>query len=198
MLPAPIPAAALDADALIAKLARPAPASIAFTEVRVSPLLREPLVVAGELEFSGPGSLDRHVRRPYSEDTSIRGESVRVQREGEQPRSFALKRAPELRGLLTGFSSLLTGDVPGLRRSFDVQAQGTDQAWTLRLVPLDARARKRLQKLEIVGHDATPRCFSLLNGDGGASVMVLGDAAASVPDKVTLESLKGLCEGHGA
>lgn len=197
LLPA-TPAAALDAEALIAKLARPAPASIAFTEVRVSPLLREPLVVSGELEFSGPASLDRHVRKPYREDTAIRGESVRVEREGEQSRSFALKRAPELQGLLTGFSSLLTGDVPGLRRSFDVQAQGTEQQWMLQLVPLDARARKRLQKLEIVGHDATPRCFSLLNGDGGASVMVLGEAAATVPAKVTLESLKDLCEGHGA
>ena len=197
LLPA-TPAAALDADALIARLAKPAPASIAFTEVRVSSLLREPLVVSGELEFSGPGSLDRHVRKPYREDTSIRGESVRVEREGEQSRSFALKRAPELRGLLTGFSSLLSGDVPGLKQSFDVQVQGTEASWTLQLVPLDARARKRLQKLEIVGHDATPRCFSLLNGDGGASVMVLGEAAASVPEKVTLESLKGLCEGHGA
>ena len=197
LLPA-TPAAALDADALIARLAKPAPASIAFTEVRVSPLLREPLVVSGELEFSGPGSLDRHVRKPYREDTSIRGESVRVEREGEQSRSFALKRAPELRGLLTGFSSLLSGDVPGLKQSFDVQAQGTEASWTLQLVPLDARARKRLQKLEIVGHDATPRCFSLLSGDGGASVMVLGEATASVPEKVTLESLKGLCEGHGA
>ena len=88
------PAAAIDADALIARLARPAPASIAFTEVRVSPLLREPLVVSGELEFSGPASLDRHVRKPYREDTAIRGESVRVEREGEAPRSFALKRAP--------------------------------------------------------------------------------------------------------
>jgi hypothetical protein len=196
------PAAALDADALIAKLARPAPASIAFTEVRVSTLLREPLVVSGELEFSGPASLDRHVRKPYREDTAIRGESVRVEREGEQPRSFALKRAPELRGLLTGFSSLLTGDVPGLKRSFDVQAQGTEQSWTLQLVPLDARARRRLQKIEIVGHDTTPRCFSLLNGDGGASVMVLGEAAGNVAANVTLESLKELCEeeslGHGA
>jgi hypothetical protein len=189
------PAAALDADALIAKLARPAPASIAFTEVRVSPLLREPLVVSGELEFSGPASLDRHVREPYREDTSIRGESVRVEREGEPPRSFALKRAPELRGLLTGFSALLTGDVPGLKRSFDVQAQGTEQSWTLQLVPLDPRARRRLQKLEITGHEVTPRCFSLLNADGGASVMVLGEAAATVPANVTLESLKKLCEG---
>jgi hypothetical protein len=187
-------AAALDADALIAKLARPAPASVAFAEVRVSPLLREPLVVSGELEFSGPASLDRHVREPYREDTSIRGESVRVEREGEQPRSFALKRAPELRGLLTGFSALLTGDVPGLKRSFEVQAQGSNESWTLQLVPLDSRARRRLQKIEITGHESTPRCFSLLNADGGASVMVLGEAAASVPPKVTLESLKKFCQ----
>jgi Outer membrane lipoprotein carrier protein LolA-like len=193
LLPATL-TAAIDADALIARLARPAPASIAFTEVRVSALLREPLVVSGELEFSGPASLDRHVREPYREDTSIRGESVRVEREGEQPRSFALKRAPELRGLLTGFSALLTGDVPGLKRSFDVQAQGSDESWTLQLVPLDSRARRRLQKIEITGHASTPRCFSLLNADGGASVMVLGDAAASVPAKVTLESVKKLCQ----
>ena len=88
--------------------------------------------------------------------------------------------------------------MPGLKRSFDVQAQGTEQSWTLQLVPLDARARRRLQKLEISGHEATPRCFSLLNGDGGASVMLLGETAANVPANVTLESLKELCEGHGA
>jgi hypothetical protein len=193
-LPPATLSAALEADALIARLARPAPASIAFTEVRVSALLREPLVVSGELEFSGPASLDRHVREPYREDTSIRGESVRVEREGEQPRSFALKRAPELRGLLTGFSALLTGDVPGLKRSFDVQAQGSDESWTLQLVPRDSRARRRLQKIEITGHASTPRCFSVLNADGGASVMVLGEAAAGVPAGVTLESLKELCK----
>ena len=74
---------------------------------------------------------------------------MRVEREGEPPRSFALKRAPELRGLLTGFSALLTGDAPGLKRSFDVQAQGSDESWTLQLTPLDSRARRRLQKIEI-------------------------------------------------
>jgi hypothetical protein len=191
-------AAAVDADALIARLARPAPASIAFKEVRVSPLLREPLVIAGELEFSGPASLDRHVREPYREDTSIRGESVRVEREGEQPRSFALKRAPELRGLLTGFSALLSGDVTVLKRSFDVQAQGSEESWTLQLMPLDTRARRRLQKIEIRGHDSTPRCFSLLNADGGVSVMILGDAAGDVAKGVTLEALQELCQGRGA
>jgi hypothetical protein len=188
-------AAALDADALVARLARPAPASIAFTEVRLSPLLRAPLIVSGELEFSGPTSLDRHVRQPYREDTAIRGESVRVEREGEPPRSFGLKRAPELRGLLTGFSSLLTGDAAGLRRSFEVQADGTEESWALQLVPLDPRARRRLQKMAIVGHDVTPRCFSLLNAEGGASVMLLGEAAKEqVPADVTLSSLQERCK----
>lgn len=188
-------AAALDADALVARLARPAPASIAFTEVRVSPLLRAPLIVSGELEFSGPASLDRHVRAPYREDTAIRGESVRVEREGEAARSFGLKRAPELRGLLTGFSALLTGDAAGLRRSFDVQAEGTEAAWTLQLVPLDARARRRLQKIAITGHDVMPRCFSLLNSEGSASVMLLGDAAKEpVPADITLISLQERCK----
>lgn len=188
-------AAALDAEALVARLARPAPASIAFTEVRLSPLLRGPLIVGGELEFSGPGSLDRHVRQPYREDTAIRGESVRVEREGEPARSFGLQRAPELRGLLTGFSALLSGDVAGLKRSFEVQAQGTEQSWTLQLVPLDAHARRRLQKMEIAGHDTTPRCFSLLNADGGANVMLLGEAAQEqVPADVTLSSLQRLCK----
>ena len=187
--------AALDADALVARLARPAPASIAFTEVRLSPLLRAPLIVSGELEFSGPTSLDRHVRQPYREDTAIRGESVRVEREGEPPRSFGLKRAPELRGLLTGFSSLLTGDAAGLRRSFEVQADGTEESWALQLVPLDARAKRRLQKMAIVGHDVTPRCFSLLNAAGGASVMLLGEAAKEqVPANVTLSSLQERCK----
>ena len=188
-------AAALDADALVARLARPAPASIAFTEVRLSPLLRAPLIVGGELEFSGPGSLDRHVRQPYREDTAIRGESVRVEREGEPARSFGLKRAPELRGLLTGFSALLSGDAAGLKRGFEVQAQGTERSWTLQLVPLDPRARRRLQKMEIAGHDTTPRCFSLLNADGGASVMLLGEAAKEhVPADVTLSSLQQQCK----
>ena len=93
-------AATLDADALIGRLAKPAPATIAFREVRFSPLVDEPLIVAGELGYAGPTSLDRRVTQPYRETVSIRGESVRVEREGEPTRSFGLNRAPELRGLL--------------------------------------------------------------------------------------------------
>ena len=93
--------AAPDSDTLIARLARPPPASVAFAEVRFSALLREPLVVSGTLKYEGSGVLQRHVETPYRESTTIRDETVRIERDGESARTFALRRAPELRGLLT-------------------------------------------------------------------------------------------------
>ena len=50
--------------------------------------------MSGELGYSGPTSLDRRVLQPYREHTTIRGESVRVEREGEPARSFALSARP--------------------------------------------------------------------------------------------------------
>jgi hypothetical protein len=191
--------ATLDAGALIERLAKPAPASIAFTEVRFSALLQQPLIVSGELHYAGPTSLERRVTQPYSEQTSIRGDSVRVEREGEPSRSFALKRAPELKGLLTGFSALLSGDRSTIEREFEVAATGDDAGWTMTLTPSDSRIRKRLPKIEIRGHANTPRCFSLALSNDSASVMLLGDAAGiELPRDLTREWLEKECEnGHG-
>jgi hypothetical protein len=183
-----------DADALIARLAKPAPATVAFTEVRFSRLLREPLIVSGELGYSGPTSLDRRIATPYRETTAIRGESVKVEREGEKPRSFALKHAPELRGLLSGFSAMLGGDAGTLRQNFAVTMTGDDNAWILELTPTDAKALRRLREIEVTGHQNEPRCFSMMTGDGASSVLLLGAAASEpVPKDVTLESLQQRC-----
>jgi hypothetical protein len=191
--------------ALIRSLARPAPASVEFTEVRFSPLLKEPLIVAGDLGYTAADSLDRHVRTPYREDTEIRGESVRVVREGEPARSFALKRAPELRMLLSGFAGLLTGDAAIVGQTFDTSltehpspiehAEGA-HSWTLTLTPTDARARKRLKSIEVTGNEATPRCFKILMTDGGASVMLLGDATQTPLDaRIERAQLDARCAG---
>ena len=189
--------AALDADALIGRLAKPAPATIAFREVRFSPLVNEPLIVAGELGYAGPTSLDRRVIDPYRETVAIRGESVRVEREGEPPRSFGLNRAPELRGLLNGFTALLAGDPASIKRSFRIEASGGDDAWTLELTPADARARRRLQQIVVNGRADLPRCFTMLTANGGASVLLLGVAAdRELPKPTTLDALKQLCRAE--
>lgn len=186
-----------DADSLIRRLARPTPASVTFKEVRYSSLLREPLVVSGELGYSGPTQLERKVLAPYRETTTITGDSVRVERDGESPRTFALKRAPELRGLLAGFSALLAGDMATLRRNFTVQVSGSEESWNLELTPVDANAQRRVNRILVNGRTDTPRCFSTLNRDGGASVMLLGPAASTeLPKNATLARLLTLCRAE--
>jgi hypothetical protein len=169
--------AAPDSDTLIARLARPPPASIAFAEVRFSSLLREPLVVSGTLEYEGAGALQRHVEIPYRENTTIRDEIVRIERDGGPVRTFALRRAPELRGLLTVMSGLLTGDGSLIAAHFSVTASGDDARWRLDLTPTDDRLREHLTGIVIVGGDAEPHCFVLRGNRNSASIMLLGAAA---------------------
>lgn len=181
-------------DALIARLARPAPATISFTEVRFSKLLKAPLIVSGDLGYSGPESLDRRVTTPYREHTAIRGESVKVEREGEKPRSFALKHAPELRGLLSGFSAMLLGDAAALRKAFNVELSGDDDAWALKLTPPDSKRSRRLRQIEVTGRQSEPRCFTMALADGGTSVLLLGNAAVEpVASDVTEIALQRRC-----
>jgi hypothetical protein len=190
--------AAPDAAALIASLARPTPSSVAFAEARFSSLLREPLIVTGELAYAGPGSLDRRVTAPYRETTIVRGESVRVEREGEDPRTFGLQRAPELRGFLRAFDALLSGDAESLERSFAVAVSGDDAAWQLELTPTDGRARRRLQSVVIHGSGTEPHCFATLDAQGGGSVMLVGSRATetSIAADASLAGLLAQCRAE--
>ena len=191
--PRPLPAAP-DAAGLIASLAREAPASIEFAEVRFSSLLRESLIVAGRLAYGGPGDLQRQVTYPYLETTTVRGESVSIEREGERPRTLALRRAPELKGFLDAFGALLAGDAAVLGQSFDVVASGNDSVWQLELTPTDPRTRRRVQAIVVDGRDNEPRCVATHDAQGGVSVLLLGTAAVA-PD-TSLDELLARCRAE--
>lgn len=186
--------AAPDSATLIARLARSPPASTAFTEVRFSALLVEPLVVSGVLDYEGEGGLNRRVESPYRESTAIRGETVRVERDGEKPRTFALRRAPELRGFLTGMIGLLTGDSSLIDEHFSIVVSGDDERWRLDLEPVDDRLRQRLRNIVVAGGADEPRCFVIVNTEDGTSVMLLGAAAAlPLSPPIVLAELLGRC-----
>jgi hypothetical protein len=188
--------AAPDSAELVARLERDPPATIAFVEVRFSALLVEPLVVGGELDYESAVTLRRRVETPYSETTTISGESVRVERDGES-RTFALRRAPELRGLLTGMIGLLGGDTAYLGQHFAISPAGDDASWQLDLSPTDARVRQRLRAITVAGTGAEPQCFVIHDTQGGASVMLLGAAAArSLPQPVALDALLESCSAE--
>lgn len=196
LLPTALQAAELDTEALLASLARPAPDTTSFVEIRHSALLSAPTVVAGRLEHRADGALVRYVESPYRETTVLDGENVRVEREGSRPRRFSLDRAPELRGMLASFGALLQGDRDTLEQHFTIEASGADQGWWIELTPRDEALRRRVAAIRVDGAGDSPRCFTVAEPDGDASVMAVGvrDRDA-LPESLEVDSLQAWCAG---
>jgi hypothetical protein len=183
-----------DAAALIARLARPVPASTAYTEVRFVRLLRKPLVLHGQLDYSGPGKLGKRVEAPYREATTIADGAVDVVREGHATQHFDLQRAPELKALLTGFSALLGGDAAALQQFYTIDLVDNAADWTLTLTPRAPELSRHLRALIVAGRASETRCFTLRQVDGDSSTMLLGAlAGATLPQPPTPAAVAALC-----
>lgn len=191
---APLHAADPDVDALLTRLARPAPDSTSFVEVRYSSLLKQPLVVSGRLEHRADGSLARRVEWPYQELTELQGENVSVERAGSRPRRFTLDRAPELRGMLAGFGAILQGDRQMLARYFTVTARGSDTRWEITLTPRVDKLKQRLSRIVVNGAGSRAQCFALEEPDGDESLMALGVAGPeALPASLDRDVLHAWC-----
>lgn len=189
----------LDPNTLIEQLAKPAPATIDFKEWRFSALLEQPLVVSGELRYIAADHLERFVRQPYREKTTIRGESVRVARDGEKLRTFALKRAPELKSLLSAFGALLTGDSSAVEKNFEISASGEAQRWELTLVPRETRARQQIPQLIVTGEATEPSCLMMGNAGDSQSIMLFAEyAQREMPSDVSFQQLESICRAEPA
>ena len=140
----------------------------------------------------------RRVLEPYRETTQLLGEQVRVAREGGRTRSFALDRAPELRGMLAGFAAILRGDRDTLDRHFSLELQGEPSRWRIGMVPRDERLKQRLARIVVDGTEDRARCFTMLEPDGDASVMALGvGRRADLPASLEREALDDWCGDAG-
>ncbi len=193
-LPAWASASAPDAGALIASLGRPAPARTAFAEARFMAMLDRPLVVSGELAWLGGDRLQRTVTAPRDERVTIADGEVTQERAGKRPRSFSLRHAPQLQGLLESFVALLSGNAGQLGESFAIQRQdAAGHGWSLLLTPRDARVAKAVASIRIDGHGDEPRCMVMQEAGGDTAIDLLGPLAAKMPAAPTREGLESLC-----
>jgi hypothetical protein len=195
--PAAAPAdAGADAAEIVAGLRRDVPARTAFSEVRFSSLLERPLILHGELEYSGPGKLARTVKSPYDERMTIEDGEASVQRGDRPARTFSLSQAPELEGFLRGFAALLGGNASALSRDFTLVATGSERAWHLKLTPRDERLARRITALEVDGSGKSARCFHTFEADGDVNVLLVESlAAAKLPNRPTPPMIDALCRG---
>jgi hypothetical protein len=177
-------------------MARPTPARTHFIDAHFSSLLSRPLVVSGELEYLGPDALARTVQAPYYERTEVHGENVSVQREKADPRYFSLKRAPEMRSLLSSFAALLSGDRAALEQQFDLKLEGDTDSWTILLTPRDAHVRQRVRSITVTGRGSDPRCITTAEPNDNTTITLLGEAAkTTLPQAADRAWLDAQCRG---
>ncbi len=178
---------------ILGKLARPAPMSTPFVEVRDSPMLKTPLRIQGLYVRPDADTLVREVRSPYAETTTIRAGEASIVRNGRAPRRFSLSRVPELAGLQASFGALLSGDSALLLRSYRIESHGTRHRWSLTMVPKDAQLAKRVRDIVLHGRGAELRCIETTPTKGDAQRTLLAGAARAAIDITDANALIALC-----
>jgi hypothetical protein len=183
---------AIDADWILSKLARPAPTQTDFVELRGSKLLKAPLRIEGQYRRPTEDTLVRDVRAPYVETTTIRNGEATIER-GGKVRTFSLDRAPELQGLQASFGAMLAGDREALERWYAIEASGTRQAWSLRLVPRDKALAAKVRDILLHGRGAELRCIETRPVQGDAQRTLLAGAARGARGVTDGKALAALC-----
>nr|WP_165942365.1 LolA-related protein [Luteimonas terricola] len=196
-LPLAAQPAAVDSAWILQRLARPAPVSTPFVELRGSAMLKAPLRIEGEYARPDDDTLVREVRVPYAETTTIRDGEASIAR-GRSTRSFALSRAPELAGLQASFGALLAGDAAALERDYRIESRGRREDWTLVLVPRDAALAASVRDITLRGRGAELRCIETRPTEGDLQRTLLAGAARAAVAAGEGADYEALCRDLGA
>ena len=149
-----------------------------FTERKFSALLKAPIESSGTLIFRAPGYLEKRTIEPQRETVRIDGSVVTYEgaagRGAAQRRSFSLSDAPLLAALIESLRATLGGDLPALRRHYDVSANApASQAagWQLTLIPRDRALREAVSRIVLRGAGAEVAAVEIVEANGDLTLM---------------------------
>jgi outer membrane lipoprotein-sorting protein len=154
--------------------------SARFVETRHIALLTQPLELKGSLSYERPNRLSKHVLSPVDELLSVDGDALTVlnKTSGEQ-RVVSLRDQPAAGALVASVRATLAGDLAQLERHYKVELSGTRAAWSLRLVPRDARVKTFVETITLAGSGARLERIESLEASGDRSRMtILHDATS--------------------
>ena len=126
------------------------PGRVTFREERHNPMLAEPLVLTGYLEYLELGVLRKVIETPFQEAFQVDAQHIIIERDG-QSRKLSLNKSRSLRTILGAIEAILAGEADRLESDFDYELSGTVDSWTVRLTPISQRIAKQLESLQVSG-----------------------------------------------
>jgi len=152
LLLAMTPAWSLELQAVLEKTIVTPPDRVEFREQRHNPMLKEPLVLTGTLEYLRAGVLRKSVATPFEESFLIESDHVVIERDGDV-RRLPLKKSRSLRTILGTIEAILSGQAHKIESQFTYQIGGTQSAWSVMLTPVSRGMRRQLISLQVNGND---------------------------------------------
>ena len=140
-----------DLESVLAAVAIDPPQSVRFREERHNPMLDEPMLLTGTMEYLERGKMRKRVETPFQESYLVEPGQVSIER-GTEIDVIRGRQGKFIAGFLGGIEAVLAGDMHALEASFEIRLEGTPQAWTLNLSPRSKRLAKHMQSLIVKGN----------------------------------------------
>lgn len=167
---------ALDLKTVLDNTAVEPPSKVNFREQRHNPMLKEPLLLTGYLEYIKPGHLGKVIETPFNEVFMVEDGKIEIQQKGKT-RRLSLNRSKPLKAMLEGIEAVLAGHSEQLAEAFDYELTGSECDWTLRLVPKSKKIASHLSAMTVTGTDIATTSIRTDQGDGEWSLMdIVADA----------------------
>lgn len=169
--------AAWDLQQLMDTLAQNKSGRTSFVEKKYIAMLDKPVESSGELVYTAPDGLEKRTLKPKPESMVIRGDELFIER-GQQKHRLQLQAYPELAAFIDSIRGTLAGDRKALERSYRLSLEGTDQRWTLRLLPLNEKMAASIQRISIMGSHEQVKSIEITQADGDSSFMTIEKSAS--------------------
>ncbi len=157
-----------------------------FIERKFSALLKGPVESSGTLVFRAPDTLERRTVKPQRESVRVEGNTVTYEgtlRGNDQKHTFALTDAPPLAALIESLRSTLAGDLPALRRHFEVAwAPGeTGRGWQITLTPRERQVREAVSSILMRGAGSELSTVEIIEAGGDLTLLNITPISTPAP-----------------
>ena len=120
------------AELIIASIRTPRDTPVAYTELRMNPLLATPAQFRGHVEFASDGTLTKAVTEPLVERVSIGADAIVLER-GNKKRRLKIRRDNPLFVFYSSLRAILAGDPAGVTAGYTVVTVAGGAEWQLEL-----------------------------------------------------------------
>lgn len=161
-----------DIDTLMRGLARHEGGRARFVETKTIALLDKPVVATGELNYTPPARLEKRTLKPRQELMVLDGDQLRLER-GKQVFTIRLSDQPEALAFVDSLRGTLSGDKVALEKNYKLRLSGTEERWTLDLLPDDQRIAAFVVRITFGGTRNRVEWIRYLQADGDSAVMTI-------------------------